>query len=260
VIRPRFVVSGFGRTVMDSDERAETPSVPRPSIDAWVYVAMAVLLPFVVVAQSAVAIPNELPAVAITQLTRSLAEARAYPRNPWRDTPPINADGTVNGYVEISRGDRRKWEFRMAINARVIDRMIPEQIGGYPVNYGFVPQTISYDGDPFDVLVLGPAIPGGRMVSGVIVGLMLMSDEKGNDAKVVISPVAKGRPAHSLAESDQATIIDYFRRYKLFEPDKFSEVAGWGSVTDGLAFVNMTHAFFQECQQVSGPTCRVALR
>jgi inorganic pyrophosphatase len=221
---------------------------------------MAALLPLVVVAQSPVAIPNELPAVAMTQLTRSLTEARAHPRSPWRDTPPINADGTVNGYVEISRGDRRKWEFRMAINARVIDRMIPEQIGGYPVNYGFVPQTISYDGDPFDVLVLGPAIPGGRMVSGVIVGLMLMSDEKGNDAKVVISPVAKGRPAHSLAESDQATIIDYFRRYKLFEPDKFSEVAGWGSVTDGLAFVNMTHAFFQECQQVSGPTCRVALR
>jgi inorganic pyrophosphatase len=250
VIRPRF----------NNDQGAETPSVPRPPIGGWVYVAMAALLPLVVVAQSPVAIPNELPAVAMTQLTRSLTEARAHPRSPWRDTPPINADGTVNGYVEISRGDRRKWEFRMAINARVIDRMIPEQIGGYPVNYGFVPQTISYDGDPFDVLVLGPAIPGGRMVSGVIVGLMLMSDEKGNDAKVVISPVAKGRPAHSLAESDQATIIDYFRRYKLFEPDKFSEVAGWGSVTDGLAFVNMTHAFFQECQQVSGPTCRVALR
>src|SRR5262247_2990486 len=118
--------------------------------------AIAVLLPLVVVAQSPVAIPNELPAVATSQLTKSLAEAKKYPKHVWRDTPPINEDGTVNGYVEISRGDLRKWEFRIAMNARAIDRMIPEQIGGYPVNYGFVPQTISYDGDPFDVLVLGP--------------------------------------------------------------------------------------------------------
>ena len=44
---------------------------------------------------------------------------------------------------------------------------IPEKIGGYPVNYGIVPQTISYDGDPFDVLVLGPAIPTGQLVKGV---------------------------------------------------------------------------------------------
>jgi inorganic pyrophosphatase len=146
----------------------------------------------------------------------------------------------------------------MATNARAIDRMIPEKVGGYPVNYGFVPQTISYDGDPFDVLVLGPPIPGGRMVRGAIVGLMLMEDEKGHDAKVVISPVANGRPAHSLTESDRTTIGDYFQRYKLFETDKFSTVPGWGSMADGLAFVNVTHAFFQECQQVPGPTCRVA--
>ena len=129
-----------------------------------------------------------------------------------------------------------------------------------PATTPFVPQTISYDGDPFDVLVLGPPISGGRMVRGAIVGLLLMTDEKGNDAKVVISPLAKGRPAHSLTESDRATIGDYFRRYKLLEPDKFSEVSGWGSATDGLAFVKVTHAFYQECQQVSGPTCRVVPR
>ena len=44
----------------------------------------------------------------------------------------------------------------MSTNERAIDRIIPKAIGGYPVNYGFVPQTVSYDGDPFDVLVLGP--------------------------------------------------------------------------------------------------------
>ena len=49
----------------------------------------------------------------------------------------------------------------MRANARAIDRMMPVDVGGYPVNYGFVPQTISYDGDPFDVLVLGPPLAGG---------------------------------------------------------------------------------------------------
>ena len=244
----------------NSEQAAATPSVPHSSIGGWVYVAIAVLLPLVVVAQSPAKIPNELPAVATSQLTKSLADAKKYPKHVWRDTPPINEDGTVNGYVEISRGDLRKWEFRIPMNARAIDRMIPEQIGGYPVNYGFVPQTISYDGDPFDVLVLGPPIPGGQMVRGAIVGLMLMKDEKGNDAKVVISPLAKGGPAYSLTQSDRVTIAAYFRRYKLLEPDKFSEVPGWGSVADGLAFVNVTHEFFQECQQVPGPTCRVTLR
>ena len=109
----------------------------------------------------------------------------------WRDTPPTNSDGTVNGYIEIARGDRRKWEFDINANARAIDRVIPEDVGGYPVNYGFVPQTISYDGDPFDVLVLGPPLAGGTMVRGVVVGLMHMEDEKGLDLKVVLS--ATGR-------------------------------------------------------------------
>jgi inorganic pyrophosphatase len=229
-----------------------------PGYSAVGWVCLALALPLAVLAQTPTEISNELPALATTQLTRSLDEARAYSKNPWRDTPPINNDGTVNGYVEISRGDRRKWEFRMATNRRAIDRMIPEQVGGYPVNYGFVPQTVSYDGDPFDVLVLGPPIDGGTMVRGVIVGLMLMEDEKGYDAKVVISRTRDGRPEYQLTDSSRHEIADYFERYKLFEAGKFSRVPGWGTVDEGLALVKMTHTFFEECRQVPGPTCRVA--
>ncbi len=194
----------------------------------------------------------------MTQLAKSLDASTSVARHIWRDTPPLNPDGTVNGYVEISRGDRRKWEFDMAANKRAIDRMIPAEIGGYPVNYGFVPQTVSYDGDPFDVLVLGPPIEGGLMVRGVIVGLLLMEDEKGSDGKVVISQVSNGRPDHALTEHDRQTIADYFRRYKLLEPGKFSSVSGWGSIEDGRALVRITHAFFQDCRRVEGSTCRVS--
>src|SRR5690349_10886064 len=79
-----------------------------------------------------------LPAAAATQLRRSLDAAAPHARHIWRDSPAMNADGTVNGYIEIPRGERRKYEFDMSANARAIDRVIPEQVGGYPVNYGFV--------------------------------------------------------------------------------------------------------------------------
>ena len=199
-----------------------------------------------------------LPASAATQLSTSLSASKPFAQHLWRDTPPINEDGTVNGYIEIARGDRNKWEFDMAANARAIDRVIPEKVGGYPVNYGFVPQTVSYDGDPFDILVLGPPIEGGSLVRGGIVGLLLMNDEKGSDAKVVVSPLKNGRPQYALTARVRQEIADYFKRYKLWEPDKFSEVPGWGTSAEGLALVQMTHAFFLECRQVTTAACRVA--
>jgi inorganic pyrophosphatase len=199
-----------------------------------------------------------LPAPATIRLTQSLEAAARHARSLWRDVPPVNEDGTVNAYVEISRGDRRKWEFDIRANRRAIDRVMPAGIGGYPVNYGFVPQTISYDGDPFDALVLGPPLPGGRLVHGVIVGLMFMEDEKGLDSKVVLSvPGADGAPMHALTAQDQRTIAEYFRRYKEHEPKAFSRVPGWGSIADGLAHVQTAHAFFGKCRQRAGQPCQV---
>ena len=215
-------------------------------------------LPLAVLAQQPYPVPRELPPAATTQLAKSLAGSKAHATHVWRDTRALNDDNTVNAYVEISRGDRRKWEFAMDANARAIDRIMPEHIGGYPVNYGFVPQTISYDGDPFDALVLGPPIPGGRVVRGVIVGLMLMEDEKGWDAKVVLSVPGPGTaPRHQLTDRDREDIASYFRRYKEHEPGKFSKVPGWGSIADGMGHVRTTHAFFRECRESGGAPCRL---
>lgn len=216
------------------------------------------LLPWTLTAQDRERPLDVLPPSATAALTTSLNAAVAHSSHVWRDTPPINGDGTVNAYIEIARGDRRKWEFDMRANARAIDRMIPVDIGGYPVNYGFVPQTISYDGDPFDVLVLGPALPAGRVVRGVIVGVMFMEDEKGLDSKVVLSRAARnGRPLLELTAAVQREIGNYFRRYKQHEPGAFSKVPGWGSAADGLAHVTTTHAFFRDCRLRAGTPCRV---
>jgi len=203
--------------------------------------------------------PVELPAVATARLVDSLEASKPHVTHVWRDTPPSNEDGTINGYVEITRGDRRKFEFDMKANQRAIDRMIPPVVGGYPVNYGFVPQTISYDGDPFDILVLGPPLAGGSLVRGLIVGLMQMEDEKGLDSKVVVSVVGPdGKPKYALTRGEQRRIGDYFNRYKRYEPGAFSRVPGWGSAADGLAYVKTTHAFFLRCRNRAGMPCVLA--
>ena len=222
------------------------------------YLVPVVVLSSVLAAQSPQPPLNVLPPLGTTQLSTSLDAATGHPRHIWRDTAPVNDDGTVNAYIEISRGDRRKWEFDMRANARAIDRVIAEDIGGYPVNYGFVPQTVSYDGDPFDALVLGPSLPGGDVVRGVIVGLMYMEDEKGIDPKVVLSPVTReGRPRYQLAGKERETIAEYFRKYRRGEPGKFSKVPGWGSIVEGREHVTTTHAFFRECGGRAGEPCRI---
>jgi inorganic pyrophosphatase len=220
---------------------------------------VVLLLPAMVFAQAQPV--NILPAAASAQLQQSLAAASPHRRHVWRDSPPSNPDGTINGYIEIPRGERRKFEFDMGRNTRAIDRVIPETIGGYPVNYGFVPQTVSYDGDPFDILVLGPALRGGSLVRGVIVGLMQMEDEKGPDSKVVVSPLGSdGRAKYALTPAIRDEIGGYFRRYKEGQPGTFSKVPGWGTVADGRDFVAVTHAFFERCRQKSNTSCEVADR
>jgi inorganic pyrophosphatase len=224
----------------------------------WHIVAIATL-PCGLAAQWPPSTLSVLPASGVTQLSRSLDAAKEHARHLWRDTPSTNADGTVNAYVEIERGDRRKWEFDMRANARAIDRVMPEEVGGYPVNYGFVPQTVSYDGDPFDALVLGPPIPGGELVRGVIVGLMYMEDDKGIDSKVVLSRLnPDGRPLHELTAGDRQVIGEYFNRYKRHEPGRSSRVPGWGSVEEGRAHVDTAHTFFLQCRQPDGRSCRIA--
>ena len=173
-----------------------------------------------------------------------LDAAKKHAQHPWRDVSPHNADGTINGYIEIPRGESQKWEFRIPLNRREVDRVIPPELGGYPINYGFLPQTVSYDGDPADVLVLGPALDGGTVVRGRIVGLMEMTDTGDLDSKVIISPLdAQGRPTHELTEDDRRGMTQFFDTYKRHE-GKPTKVTGWGDPEAARAFLDKTAGFF----------------
>ena len=218
------------------------------------------LLPITLVAGQRAADFDPLSSAAVAKFIQSLEKAKPVTHHVWRDQVPTNADGTVNAYIEISRGDRRKWELNMAANALEVDRVIPEDVGGCPVNYGFIPQTMFYDGDPLDVMVLGPAIPGGQTVRGAIVGLMLMEDEKGLDSKVVLSPVdANGRPQHQLTDADRKRTSDFFSRYKGEQVSMFSNVPGWGSAADALRHIQLAQLFFRDCRKPTADACRVKL-
>jgi inorganic pyrophosphatase len=232
----------------------------RSTVD-WIMIRRALAAVLLIASVNAAAAqdpPAVLPDKATSALAASLKAAAAHKKHIWTSLPPFNDDGTVNGYIEIARGDRRKYELDIAANKRKVDRIIPKELGGYPINYGIVPQTISYDGDPFDVLVLGPAIGGGRTVRGVIVGVMFMEDEKGLDSKVVISRVDRdGKPLHQLTPEIQREVGEYFKRYKDNQPGMFSKVPGWGTAEQGKAYVATTHLFFKNCRQNPGRACQV---
>ena len=191
--------------------------------------------------------PDHLAPAIEAKLIADLDAARQHARHIWRDVPPLNPDGTVNGYIEIARGESKKWELDVARNKRKIDRVLPRNLGGYPTGYGIVPGTISYDGDPFDILVLGPRLSGGRFIKARIVGVMCMVDEKGPDSKVVVSPIDEhGRVPYSLDASERERIGTFFNLYKKHEAakGKFSRVTDWGDAAEGLKFVETTAGFF----------------
>lgn len=186
------------------------------------------------------------PAGLDQKIAAYLEAARKYPAHVWRDTAPLNSDGTANGYIEISRGESTKWEFRIPLNTREVDRMIPPELGGYPVNYGFLPQTVSYDGDPADVLVLGPPIEGGQVVKGRILALMKMIDSGDVDSKVVITRLdTDGRPMHPLTEEDKRRMTQFFDTYKKHE-GKVTKVTGWADRHAARHFLEHTHGFFSD--------------
>ena len=141
----------------------------------------------------------------------------------------------VNVVVEIPlRGEPVKYEVDKATGAMFVDRFLNTAMY-YPCNYGYVPQTIGNDGDPVDVLVVTPVplIPG-AVVRCRPVGLLDMTDESGEDAKVLAVPIGKLCPLYQEIRSHEdlpAALLDqirhFFEHYKDLEPGKWVRMRGW---------------------------------
>ncbi|GAA5818938.1 MAG: inorganic diphosphatase [Methanobrevibacter sp. CfCl-M3] len=152
--------------------------------------------------------------------------------NLWKElSPGSDVPEVLNTIVEIPKGSKNKYEYDKDIESFALDRVLHSSVV-YPVDYGFIPQTIYDDGDPMDTMVLidQPTFPGCLIVSRPI-GIMKMIDGGDKDFKVLAVPVDDPKykgiedisqiPGHILDE-----ISEFFRTYKNLE-GKETEVLGW---------------------------------
>ena len=157
-------------------------------------------------------------------------------------TPHRMTDELLKCVVEIPKGSRNKYEYDPELGAIKLDRFISASVV-YPTDYGFVPDTLAPDGDPLDVLVCvsEPTFPG-CVVMSKVVGLFKMSDEKGPDDHVVCVPHHDPgwnymNDVEDLPELVRAEIGHFFSIYKDLDPDRHSEVFGWGDRAAALATI-----------------------
>ncbi|OGB00863.1 MAG: inorganic pyrophosphatase [Burkholderiales bacterium RIFCSPHIGHO2_12_FULL_61_11] len=164
--------------------------------------------------------------------------------------PGKNAPDSFNVIIEIPmNSDPVKYEVDKATGAIFVDRFMSTSMH-YPTNYGYVPRTLSGDGDPVDVLVITPVplIPG-VVVTCRAIGILKMTDEAGEDGKVLAVPIdkilsiyTKWQKPEDLNPLRLKTIAHFFEHYKDLEENKWVKIVGWEGpesaqkeISDGIA-------------------------
>lgn len=152
-------------------------------------------------------------------------------------TPGDNCPDEINVVIEIpANSGPVKYEVDKASGTLFVDRFLTTAMY-YPCNYGYVPQTLSEDGDPIDVLVITP-IPliSGSVIKCRPIGMLAMTDESGVDTKLLAVPIDKLSSLYKNIKSFEDvskhtldTIAHFFEHYKDLESNKWVKVEGWKS-------------------------------
>lgn len=146
----------------------------------------------------------------------------------------------INVIIEIpTQSFPVKYEVDKESGALFVDRFLYTSMY-YPCNYGYIPGTLSEDGDPVDVLVLTPfPLISGSVIRSRPIGMLKMTDESGFDVKVLAVPVDKLSTLYEKVHSPEdvsphllATISHFFQHYKDLEPGKWAKVEGWVGAAD----------------------------
>ena len=148
----------------------------------------------------------------------------------------------VDVIIEIPQGSRNKYEVDHATGQIRLDRVLHSSVH-YPTDYGFIPDTLSKDGDPLDVLlvVYEPTFPG-CLVPARPIGLLRMKDEKGEDEKILAVPTGDPRfdgidGLDDLSPHFLREIENFFATYKLLE-EKDTDLLGWDSAREARRVIS----------------------
>ena len=163
------------------------------------------------------------------------------------DAVPIgkNPPDDINVIVEVPvGGEPIKYEMDKASGTLFVDRFLYTPMR-YPGNYGFVPHTLSADGDPIDVLVCNTrAIVPGAVINCRPVGVLVMEDDAGGDEKVIAVPSVKltrryerVRTYADLPDITLQQIQHFFEHYKDLEPDKWVKIHHWGDADEAKRMI-----------------------
>jgi len=164
-----------------------------------------------------------------------------------------NLPEEVNVIIEIpAHADPVKYEVDKDSGALFVDRFMATCMH-YPANYGYVPHTLSEDGDPVDVLVVTPfPLLSGSVIRCRPVGVLNMTDESGKDAKVLAVPVDKlssiyrnVKETTDLPELLLRQIEHFFEHYKDLEPGKWVKVDGWADAAAAKAEITASVERYQ---------------
>jgi inorganic pyrophosphatase len=153
------------------------------------------------------------------------------------DAIPIgkNPPQDVNVIIEVPvGGEPIKYEMDKAAGTLFVDRFLHTSMR-YPGNYGFVPHTLSGDGDPIDVLVCNTrALVPGCYINVRPIGVLMMEDNEGEDEKVIAVPTPKltkrYENVHNYTDLPKITldqVAHFFEHYKDLEPGKWVKISGW---------------------------------
>jgi len=156
-----------------------------------------------------------------------------------------NPPDEVNVVIEVPiGGEPIKYELDKAAGTLVVDRFLYTAMR-YPGNYGFIPHTLSDDGDPCDVLVANTrAIVPGAIMACRPVGVLMMEDESGGDEKIIAVPIHKLTKRYDRVQSYQdlpeitlKQIEHFFEHYKDLEPGKWVKITRWGDAEEAKKLI-----------------------
>ena len=157
----------------------------------------------------------------------------------------ISPPDDVNVIIEVAiGGEPIKYEMNKAAGTLFVDRFLYTPMR-YPGNYGFIPHTLSDDGDPIDVLVANTRpILAGAVINVRPIGVLKMTDDSGGDEKIVAVPSPKLTQrylhVHDYSDMPQITlqqIQHFFEHYKDLEPGKWVKVEGWGDAAEARHYI-----------------------